>query len=74
MMLKETDVDVSMLQNTRLFHFGSLSMTAHGAETATKMALETAKSAGALVSFDPNLRPPLWQRKRLHMESASVIF
>ncbi len=60
MMLKETDVDVSMLQNTRLFHFGSLSMTAHGAETATKMALETAKSAGALVSFDPNLRPPLW--------------
>lgn len=62
MMLRKTDVDVSMLQNTRLFHFGSLSMTDPGAEEATKMAIETAKSAGALISFDPNLRPPLWER------------
>lgn len=61
MMLKEKEVDISLLQNTRLFHFGSLSMTAHGVEAATKMALETAKSAGALISFDPNLRPPLWE-------------
>lgn len=62
MMLRKTDVDVSLLQNTRLFHFGSLSMTAQGIEAATKMAVETAKSAGALISFDPNLRPPLWDR------------
>lgn len=62
MMLGEADVDVSMLQNTRLFHFGSLSMTAQGVEKATKKAIETAKGAGALISFDPNLRPPLWNR------------
>ncbi len=62
MMLGEADVDVSMLQNTRLFHFGSLSMTAQGVEKATKRAIETAKGAGALISFDPNLRPPLWNR------------
>ncbi|MCI8365451.1 MAG: carbohydrate kinase [Eubacterium sp.] len=62
MMLRKTDVDVSLLQNTRLFHFGSLSMTAQGIEAATKMAVETAKGAGALISFDPNLRPPLWDR------------
>lgn len=62
MMLRKTDVDVSLLQNTRLFHFGSLSMTAQRIEAATKMAVETAKSAGALISFDPNLRPPLWDR------------
>ncbi len=60
MMLGETEVDVSMLQNTRLFHFGSLSMTAQGVENATKRAIGTAKSAGTLISFDPNLRPPLW--------------
>lgn len=60
MMLKETDVDVSMLQNTRLFHFGSLSMTSQDIEMATKMAVETAKAACAMISFDPNLRPPLW--------------
>lgn len=62
MMLRRAEVDVSLLQNTRLFHFGSLSMTAQRAEEATKMAIETAKSAGALISFDPNLRPPLWER------------
>lgn len=68
MMLKESDVDVSMLQDTRLFHFGSLSMTAPGAENATKMAIETAKNAGALISFDPNLRPPLWDSLDLAKE------
>lgn len=61
MMLRRAEVDVSLLQNTRLFHFGSLSMTAQRVEEATKMAIETAKSAGALISFDPNLRPPLWE-------------
>ena len=61
LMLTESDVDRSLLQHTRLFHFGSLSMTAQGAEAATKLAVETAKSAGALISFDPNLRLPLWE-------------
>ena len=61
LMLTESDVDRSLLQHTRLLHFGSLSMTAQGAEAATKLAVETAKSAGALISFDPNLRPPLWE-------------
>lgn len=60
LMLCEEEIDISLLQNTRLFHFGSLSMTARGVEAATKMAVRTAKSAGALISFDPNLRPPLW--------------
>ncbi len=68
MMLKESDVDVSMLQDTRLFHIGSLSRTAPGAENATKMAIETAKNAGALISFDPNLRPPLWDSLDLAKE------
>lgn len=60
MMLGTGDVDVSLLQNTRLFHFGSLSMTARGIEAATKLAISEAKKAKALISFDPNLRPPLW--------------
>lgn len=61
MMLRKKDIDISLLGNTRIFHFGSLSMTDMGAEDATKMAVETAKEAGALISFDPNLRPPLWK-------------
>ncbi|MCI8337883.1 MAG: carbohydrate kinase [Lachnospiraceae bacterium] len=61
MMLAEKDVDASLLENARVFHFGSLSMTAPGVEAATKVALKVAKSAGALISFDPNLRSPLWE-------------
>lgn len=60
MMLRETEVDRSLLQNTRIFHFGSLSMTASEIENTTKVAVETARKAGAWISFDPNLRPPLW--------------
>lgn len=60
MMLKKEDVNVSMLQSTRIFHFGSLSMTHEGIEAGTKMAVEIAKEGDAFISFDPNLRPPLW--------------
>lgn len=50
----------SDLQSTRIFHFGSLSMTHEGIESVTKMAVEIANEGDALISFDPNLRPPLW--------------
>lgn len=60
MMLREEEVDCALLKNTRIFHFGSLSMTNPEMERTTKMAVETAKEAGAVISFDPNLRPPLW--------------
>lgn len=61
MMLREEDIDKSLLENTKIFHFGTLSMTALEVEQATKAAVQTAKEAGALISFDPNLRPPLWK-------------
>ncbi|NMB12082.1 MAG: carbohydrate kinase [Firmicutes bacterium] len=48
------------LLNTRIFHFGSLSLTDEPARSATLFALEGAKQEGALISYDPNLRPPLW--------------
>ena len=61
MMLSENEVDVDMIHNTRVFHLGTLSMTDEPARTATKKALDEAKKAGCLISFDPNLRPPLWK-------------
>lgn len=60
MMLKEDEVDYDLIRQTRIFHFGTLSMTDEPAKGATKKALEVAKEAGCLISFDPNLRPPLW--------------
>ncbi len=61
MMLTEAEVPVGLIQDSKIFHFGTLSMTHEGVRAATKKALRIAKESGAVVSFDPNLRPPLWQ-------------
>lgn len=61
MMLGEEEVSRELVQSAKIFHFGSLSMTSERAEAATRHAIETAKESGNWVSFDPNLRPPLWQ-------------
>lgn len=61
MMLRKEDLHEDLLRNTKIFHFGTLSMTHDGVREATKKAIEIAKSGGAVISFDPNLRPPLWK-------------
>ena len=61
MMLKEEEVDYDLIRQSKVFHFGTLSMTDEPVKTATKKALSVAKEAGCIVSFDPNLRPPLWK-------------
>lgn len=60
MMLSVDDIDDEIIQNCKIFHFGSLSMTGDICKNATRRAIETAKKAGAILSFDPNLRAPLW--------------
>ena len=60
MMLREDEVNEDILRDTKIFHFGTLSMTHEEVRRATKKAVETAKAAGAVLSFDPNLREPLW--------------
>ena len=61
MMLREEELPMQLLQNSRIFHFGTLSMTHPEVRMATKKAVAVAREAGALISFDPNLRPPLWK-------------
>lgn len=60
MMLSVEDLREDILTNSRIFHFGTLSMTHEGCRDATKAAIDMAKQSGALISFDPNLREPLW--------------
>lgn len=60
MMLREDELPLEMIRSARIFHFGTLSMTHENVRTATKTAVLTAKKADAIISFDPNLRPPLW--------------
>ena len=60
MTLAEEDLPLEVLAGCRVFHFGTLSMTHEGVRQATRKAVDCAKAGGALISFDPNLRPPLW--------------
>ena len=60
MMLREDELPEPLIKEARIFHFGTLSMTHEGVRQATKKAIRIAKEAGALISFDPNLREPLW--------------
>ena len=60
MMLTADEVDEDILKDTRIFHCGTLSMTHETVREATYKAIRTAKEAGAIFTFDPNLRPPLW--------------
>ena len=61
MMLKVTDVQKDRIEASKIFHFGTLSSTHETCREATRYALQCAKDAGVLVSFDPNLREPLWR-------------
>ena len=59
--LTPEEIDPTLLEDCRIFHFGSLSLTGEPCRSATRRAVELAKRAGALISFDPNLREPLWE-------------
>ncbi len=54
------ELDLGLIEECRVFHFGSLSQTGEPARSTTKQAVAYAKSQGKLVSYDPNLRKPLW--------------
>ena len=60
MMLAPGDVPEDLIAGARVFHFGTLSLTHEPVRSATRKAVALAKEAGAVISFDPNLRPPLW--------------
>lgn len=74
MMLTADEVNPEVVKDTKVFHFGTLSMTHEGVCEATKKAVETAKANGCLVSFDPNLRPPLWRSLDLAKEQMEYGF
>lgn len=74
MMLTVDEVNPEVVKDTKVFHFGTLSMTHEGVREATKKAVETAKANGCLVSFDPNLRPPLWSSLDLAKEQMEYGF
>ena len=60
-MLTADEVDTGLIEKAKIFHFGSLSLTDEPVRSATHKAIKTAEDNGLLISFDPNLREPLWK-------------
>ena len=61
MRLTTGEVNMELIRQAKIFHFGTLSMTDEPVRSATYAAIAEAEKAGILRSFDPNLRPPLWR-------------
>ena len=59
--LRWEEVDKSLIDNAKVFHFGTLSLTDEPARSTTQMAVAYAKEQGKLITYDPNLRKPLWK-------------
>ena len=58
--LRSDELNYELLENTKVFHFGTLSLTDEPSLSATKEAVRFAGEHGKLITFDPNLRLPLW--------------
>lgn len=67
-MIGYKEVDTDLLQNTKVFHVGSLSLTDEPARSTTFQAVKCAKNAGAVISYDPNYREPLWNNEKTAIE------
>lgn len=59
--LRFEELDLSLIDQAKVFHFGSLSLTDEPARLATYDAVAYARSKGKLITYDPNLRKPLWR-------------
>lgn len=55
------ELDLSLIDEAKVFHFGTLSLTDEPARSATQKAVAYARSKGKLITYDPNLRKPLWK-------------
>ena len=64
----EEDVDEHLISESKIFHFGSLSLTDEPSYSTTLRAVKLAKNNGCVVTYDPNYRPPLWKNRDIAAE------
>ncbi|XP_058108159.1 probable fructokinase-6, chloroplastic [Magnolia sinica] len=60
MLLEESELDFDLIKKAKVFHYGSISLITEPCKSAHIAAVKAAKDAGVLLSYDPNLRLPLW--------------
>lgn len=71
--LEVAEVDYDLIKNSKVLHFGSLSLTDEPARSATLASVKYAKENGCTVSYDPNLRPALWKSMELAKEQIKSV-
>lgn len=59
--LRFSELELPLIDDAKAFHFGTLSLTDEPARATTYRAVAYAKERGKLITFDPNLRKPLWK-------------
>ncbi|KAJ3708203.1 hypothetical protein LUZ61_011908 [Rhynchospora tenuis] len=74
MLLTEQELNLDIIKKASVFHYGSISLIAEPCRTAHLRAMEAAKEAGALLSYDPNLRLPLWPSAEVAREQILSIW
>ncbi|KAK1433397.1 hypothetical protein QVD17_10307 [Tagetes erecta] len=60
MLLKESELKMDLIKKAKIFHYGSISLITEPCRSAHMAAMKAAKQAGVLLSYDPNVRLPLW--------------
>ena len=71
-MLEPRDIDLSLIENSRAFHFGSLSFTDEPSRSTVLGVLKRVKEMGKLISYDPNYRPLLWNSEEEAVEAMKL--
>ena len=74
MLLTEAELNLSLINKANIFHYGSISLITEPCRSAHKAAMKAARDAGALLSYDPNVRLPLWPSERAAREGIMSIW
>ncbi|XP_043719639.1 fructokinase-2-like [Telopea speciosissima] len=74
MLLKESEINMEMIKQAKIFHYGSISLIAEPCRSAHLAAMKAAKEAGVLLSYDPNVRLPLWPSPEAAREGIKSIW
>ena len=70
--LTADEVDLELIESSRIFHIGSLSLTDEPARCATLSALRYAKEKGLIISYDPNYRAALWKSREAAIDGMKL--
>ncbi|KAG9456859.1 hypothetical protein H6P81_001367 [Aristolochia fimbriata] len=74
MLLKESELNLKLIKQAKIFHYGSISLISEPCRSSHMAAMKAAKEAGLLLSYDPNVRLPLWPSPQAAREGIKSIW